>query len=62
MEKLIVGRWIYYLEHRSLLSPYQSGFRKGRTTLDELVTVSTEVTKDLTMKELMSIVYFDIEK
>lgn len=62
MEKLIVGRLMYYLEHRGLLSPYQSGFSKIRITLDALVQVCTEVTKALAMKELMSVVYFDIEK
>ena len=56
-----MGRLLCYLEHRDL-SPSQSGFRKIRTILHVLVTISTAVTKALAMKEVMSIVYFDIEK
>ena len=45
-----------------LLSSFQSGFRKGRSTIDALVRVSNDVEKPLKMKEIRAIVYFDIEK
>jgi len=62
MEKIIVCRLSYYLEQRGLLSKYQSGFRKGRSTIDALIKVSNEAEKAVSMKEVMVIVYFDIEK
>lgn len=62
MEKIIVCRLTYYLEQRGLLNKYQSGFRKGRSTVDALVKVSNEAEKAISMKEIMAIVYFDIEK
>jgi len=45
MEKIIVCRLSYYLEQRGLLSKYQSGFRKGRSTIDALIKVSNEAEK-----------------
>ena len=45
-----------------LLSSFQSGFRKGRSTIDALVRVSNDVEKTLKMKEIRAIMYFDIEK
>lgn len=59
---MVVYRLSYYLEQRGLLSGYQSGFRKGRSTADALVKVSNEAEKPISMKEVMIIVYFDIEK
>lgn len=62
MEKILVRRLNYTLEHRGLFAPYQSGFRKGRSTMDAVVKVSNEIEKTFKMKEIMSIVFFDIEK
>uniref|UniRef100_A0AAQ4RRK9 Reverse transcriptase domain-containing protein n=1 Tax=Gasterosteus aculeatus aculeatus TaxID=481459 RepID=A0AAQ4RRK9_GASAC len=62
MEKMIVKRLIFYLESKGLMSEAQSGFRRGRSTMDALVVVSTEIAKALAMKEKMVVVYFDIEK
>jgi len=58
MEKILVQRLNYALEHRGLLAPYQSGFRKGRSTMDAVVKVSNEIEKTFKMKEIMSIVFF----
>lgn len=62
MERIIVCRLSHVMEERELLSNIQNGFRKVWSTTDALVRVSNEVEKALKMKELMIIVYFDIEK
>uniref|UniRef100_A0A3B5QMN0 Reverse transcriptase domain-containing protein n=1 Tax=Xiphophorus maculatus TaxID=8083 RepID=A0A3B5QMN0_XIPMA len=62
MEKIIVNRLGYYLEKNNLINGYQCGFRTGRSTMDALTRVSNEIEKALKMKELMIIVFFDIEK
>ena len=62
MEKVLVRRINYFLECRGLIAPYQNGFRKGRSTMDAIVKVSNEMEKTFKMKELMNIVFFDIEK
>ncbi len=60
MEGKIIVRRLTYLEQRELLSPCQSGFRKGRSTTDALVKVSNEAEKAISMKEVMNIVFFFI--
>ncbi len=62
MEKIIVHRLTYDLEKKGKLSKYQCGFRGKRSTMDALIKVSNEVEKAVTMKEIMAVVYFDIEK
>ena len=62
MEKILVRRLNYFIEQRGLIAPYQNGFRKGRSTMDTLVKVNNEIEKAFKMKELMVIVFFDIEK
>lgn len=34
MEKMVTERLMYYIESRDIFSSYQSGFRKGRNTMD----------------------------
>ncbi len=62
MEKIIVHRLTYDLEKKGKLSKYQCGFRGKRSTMDALIKVSNEVEKAVTMKKIMAVVYFDIEK
>lgn len=44
------------------MASYQYGFRPGRSTLDALIKLGTDVKKALAMKEVLVAVYFDIEK
>ena len=62
MEKILVRRLNYFLEQKGLMAPYQSGFRTGRSTMDAVVKVSNEIEKTFKMKEIMAIVFYDIEK
>lgn len=45
MERMIVERMTFYVENKGLLSLYQSGFRKGRGTMDPVVCLETEIRK-----------------
>uniref|UniRef100_A0A3Q3BK07 ribonuclease H n=1 Tax=Kryptolebias marmoratus TaxID=37003 RepID=A0A3Q3BK07_KRYMA len=62
MEKIIVSRLGYILEHKKLINGCQYGFRTGRSTMDALIRVCNDIEKALKMKEIMIIVFFDIEK
>uniref|UniRef100_A0A3B1IE94 Reverse transcriptase domain-containing protein n=1 Tax=Astyanax mexicanus TaxID=7994 RepID=A0A3B1IE94_ASTMX len=62
MEKMIVRRLLYELERRGLLSPYQSGFRKGRSTIDAVLYLESDIRKAQVSKEFVMAVFFDIEK
>ena len=62
LERMINKRLIWYLESNNLLSRYQSGFRAGRSTNDNLVRLETFIRDAFVKKELVVAVFFDLEK
>jgi len=41
MEKLVTNRLTYFVEKHNILSNIQSGLRKGRSTVDHIISVAT---------------------
>lgn len=62
MERMITEKLTYYLEIRNLRSQHQSGFRKGRGTMDPILCLETEVRKAQVSKKVVVAVFFDVEK
>ncbi len=62
MERMITERIAFFLESRGILSSHQSGFRRGRGTMDPIICLETEVKKDQVNKESVMAVFFDVEK
>lgn len=62
MEKMINERLNYYLETREELKCYQSGFRKGRSTIDPALCLEHEIRRAHVNKESVVAVFFDVEK
>uniref|UniRef100_A0A671QSF3 Reverse transcriptase domain-containing protein n=1 Tax=Sinocyclocheilus anshuiensis TaxID=1608454 RepID=A0A671QSF3_9TELE len=62
MERIITERITYFLESKDLLSPYQSGFRRGRNTMDSVLCLESDIRKAQTNKEVVVAVFFDVEK
>ena len=62
LERMINKRLIWYLESNNLLSRYQSGFRAGRSTNDNLVRLETFIRDAFVKKEHVVAVFFDLEK
>ena len=62
MERMINVRLVWYLESNNLLTPAQSGFRKGRCTLDHLVRLETYIREAFLRKKRLIAVFFDLEK
>ena len=62
MEKMINERLTYYMESKGFMSKYQSGFRKGRNTMDPTICLEHEIRKAQINKESVVAVFFDIEK
>ena len=59
---MINKRFIWYLESNNLLTRYQSGFRAGRSTNDNLVRLETFIRDAFVKKEHVVAVFFDLEK
>ncbi len=62
MERMITERLSYTLEKSRKLANYQSGFRKGRSTMDSVIRLENEIRKAQANKESVITVFFDIEK
>ena len=59
---MVNERLIYYLEKNNLLSKYQAGFRKERSTIDQLVRLDTYIKDAFINKDHVVGVFFDLAK
>ena len=62
MERMVIKRMIWFLESKNLLNPIQSGFRKGRRTIDHLVRLESSVNRGFADKASTVAVFLDIKK
>ena len=62
VERMVNNRLIWFLEKNNLLSDWQSGARKNRSTLDQLIRLDTYVREALARRQHCVSVFFDIEK
>ena len=45
MEKLVTNRLAYFVEKNNILNNTQSGFRKGRSTIDHIIRLQDTINK-----------------
>jgi len=62
LEKMINNRLIHYLEKNHCISPFQSGFRKGRSTIDNILLLETSVRNAFLRRNHLVAICFDIKK
>ena len=62
MERMVNERLIWYLEVNHMITLYQSGFRKNRSTIDHLIRFETFVCESFIRNEHLVSVFFDLEK
>ena len=62
ISRMINERLMYYKEIRGLVTRYQSGFRRGRSTMDPVVCLEDDIRKAQVNKETVAAVFFDVEK
>lgn len=58
MERMIADRLTHDLDKRGLLANCQSGFRKGRNTIDAVVRLETEIRNAQVNKDNVIAVFF----
>ncbi|GFU50710.1 probable RNA-directed DNA polymerase from transposon X-element [Trichonephila clavipes] len=61
-ERMVNTRLVYVLEKEKCISPMQSGFRKGRSTLDNLVFLESQIRDAFVRRNHLVSLFFDIEK
>ena len=59
---MINARLVWYLESQGLITNFQSGFRKQRSTTDHLVRLENFIRDAFVKKEHLVSVFFDLEK
>ncbi|GFY35384.1 putative RNA-directed DNA polymerase from transposon X-element [Trichonephila clavipes] len=61
-ERMINTHLIYVLEKGKGFSPLQSGFRKGRSTLDNFVFLESQIRHAFVRRNHLVSLFFDIEE
>ena len=59
---MINTRLVWFLKKNNILSKYQSGFRKGRTTTDQLMRLESFISDSFLKGNYVVSVFFDLEK
>ena len=62
MERMINARLVWFLEKNHLISKYQSDFRHGRSTTDQLVCLESIIRDAFVCGNHAVLVFFDLEK
>ena len=61
-ERMVNARLMWFLEKNNLLSPFQSGFRKQKSTMDAFSQLTSHVEKAFKKGKHTMAVFFDLEK
>ena len=61
IERIINGRLRTYLEYNNIISPFQSGFRPGRSTADNLVRLIDSVQRGFQQREITLALFLDLK-
>ena len=59
---MVNNRLVFILESRKLISPWQSGFRHGRSTTDNILMLETNIRNAILKRNHLVAIFFDIEK
>jgi ribonuclease HI len=62
MERMVNNRLVFYLEQNHTITEFQSGFRKQRSTTEQLIRLDTWVREGLANGEHVVAIFFDLEK
>ena len=62
MERLITNRLTWFLETNNLLNKDQTGFRKNRTTADQIMRITNDITSSMNKNEYCMDIFIDLKK
>ena len=62
MEKIILNRLTYYCDKNKIIPDSQAGFRKGRSTVDHLVKLTTQIKYQFARRKNVLATFFDVKK
>lgn len=62
LERIINKRLSYFIEKENLLCKTQNGFRKGRSTIDNIVALESDIHEAFATNQHVLAVFFDLDK
>ncbi|GFV48670.1 probable RNA-directed DNA polymerase from transposon X-element [Trichonephila clavipes] len=62
LERMVNARLVYQLEKNKCIPLFQSDFRKGRSTLDNIITLENKIRNAFVRRNHLVSIFFDIEK
>ena len=62
MERMVNDRLVWFLDKNKLITTFQSGFHKHRSTVDPLIRFETFIREAFIKKEHVVSVFFDLER
>ena len=62
MERMVNSRLTWYLERHNKITKFQSGFRRRRSTVDNLVTLESSIRDAFVSRKHLVSIFFDLEK
>lgn len=62
MERMVNARLVYYLETNRCIPEHQSGFRRGRSTMDNILNLENDIRTAFVRRNHLVSIFFDIEK
>ncbi|GFU28328.1 probable RNA-directed DNA polymerase from transposon X-element [Trichonephila clavipes] len=62
LERMVNARFVYELEKNKCIPLFQSGFRKGRSTLDNITQLESKIRNTFVRRNHLVSIFFDIEK
>ncbi|GFU46495.1 probable RNA-directed DNA polymerase from transposon X-element [Trichonephila clavipes] len=62
LKRMVNARLVYQLEKNKCIPLFQSGFRKGRSTLDNIITLENKIRNAFVRRNHLVSIFFDIEK
>ena len=61
MERMVAKRLNWYVEHNNMISKYQCAFKKGRSTIDHLLRLESEIRKGFFYNRYTLAVFLDLK-
>ncbi|GBL95332.1 putative RNA-directed DNA polymerase from transposon BS [Araneus ventricosus] len=62
LERMVNARLVFQLEKQGCIPPLQSGFRRGRSTFDNIVHLETQIRNAFMRRNHLVSIFFDVEK
>jgi hypothetical protein len=59
---MVNARLVFYIEKNRLLSDFQSGFRRGRSTIDNIMDLESKIRAAFVKRNHLVSIFFDVEK